>query len=378
MRTNEVMVILSDSPVATRFAISNNNNYSSTEKEGMMNEKSFEASPNTSTMESSRATPPKSSIDTSFNDIDPEFEFVGDVNTDNEIPSQEILRKIESMIVLDRDGKTRPFKSLYSGPNVARRVLIIFIRHFFCGNCQEFLRTLAASITEDSLLQLHTPTFIAVVGCGSPSLIPMYQEATKCPFPIYADPTRKLYDELGMMRTLNLGSRPEYQRRSTILGMAQSVVQSLKQIKGGKLFQGGDYQQVGGEFLFEPVRMATPISSPTDEHPEMHANGGILGNGDKIGENEGYEDKMITWCHRMKNTRDHAEIPELKEILGFDEIGDGGKNQKRWSKALSERKGTAMSIRARSSRGTSLRLEGMSEDGGSLRSRRTTSSEKHL
>ncbi|APA16146.1 hypothetical protein SS1G_10305 [Sclerotinia sclerotiorum 1980 UF-70] len=334
--------------------------------------------PNTSTMESSRATPPKSSIDTSFNDIDPEFEFVGDVNTDNEIPSQEILRKIESMIVLDRDGKTRPFKSLYSGPNVARRVLIIFIRHFFCGNCQEFLRTLAASITEDSLLQLHTPTFIAVVGCGSPSLIPMYQEATKCPFPIYADPTRKLYDELGMMRTLNLGSRPEYQRRSTILGMAQSVVQSLKQIKGGKLFQGGDYQQVGGEFLFEPVRMATPISSPTDEHPEMHANGGILGNGDKIGENEGYEDKMITWCHRMKNTRDHAEIPELKEILGFDEIGDGGKNQKRWSKALSERKGTAMSIRARSSRGTSLRLEGMSEDGGSLRSRRTTSSEKHL
>ncbi|KAJ8062432.1 hypothetical protein OCU04_008972 [Sclerotinia nivalis] len=362
------MAILSDSPAANRFAI---NNYSTTEKG--LNEETLEPSSNTTTMDSPNSTPPKTSIDTSFDGFDPSFEFVGDVNTDNEIPSQEILKKIESMIVLDRDGKTRPFKSLYSGPNVARRVLIVFIRHFFCGNCQEFLRTLAASITEDSLLQLHTPTFIAVVGCGSPSLIPMYQEATNCPFPIYADPTKKLYDELGMMRTLNLGTRPEYQRRSTLLGMAQSVVQSLKQIKGGKLFQGGDYQQVGGEFLFEPVRMATPITSPTDERPDLHANGGILGNGDKIGENEGYEDKMVTWCHRMKNTRDHAEIPEIREVLGFDEIGDGGKNQKRWSKALSERKGTGMSIRARSSRGTSLKLEGMSEDGGSMRSKRTSS-----
>lgn len=208
----------------------------------------------------------------------------------------------------------------------------------------------------------------------------MYQEATNCPFPIYTDPTRKLYDELGMMRTLNLGTRPEYQRRGTLLGMAQSVVQSLKQIKSGNLFQGGDYQQVGGEFLFEPVRMATPITSPADGPLEgMHANGGILGNGDKMGENEGFEEKRITWCHRMKNTRDHAEIPEIREILGFDELVEGGKNQKRWSKALSERKGTGLSTGtgARSSRGPSLKLDGLSEDGVSVRSRKT-SSEKPL
>ncbi|ESZ91663.1 hypothetical protein SBOR_7961 [Sclerotinia borealis F-4128] len=307
-------------------------------------------------MESPNATPPKTSIDTSLNSVDPSAEFVGDINTNNDLPSQAMLKRVE-------------------GPNVARRVLIIFIRHFFCGNCQEYLRTLAASITEDSLLQLHTPTFIAVVGCGSPSLIPMYQEATNCPFPIYADPTKKLYDELEMMRTLNLGTRPEYQRRGTLLGMAQSVVQSLKQIKGGKLFQGGDYQQVGGEFLFEPVRMETPITSPADGPPEgMHVSGGILGNGDKLGENEGYEEKRVTWCHRMKNTRDHAEIPEIREILGFDEIVEGGNSQKRWSKALSERKGTGISMTgARSSKGTSLKLEGMSEDGGSVGSRKVSS-----
>ncbi|KAI9644124.1 hypothetical protein NHQ30_007477 [Ciborinia camelliae] len=361
------MVILSDSPSANRIAIN------STKDKGVK-ENTIEALRSTMIMESPGATPPKTSIDTSFNGVDPSAEFVGDINTNNDLPSQEILKRVESMIVLDRDGQSRPFKSLYSGPNVARRVLVIFIRHFFCGNCQEFLRTLTASITEDSLLQLHTPTFIAVVGCGSPSLIPMYQEATNCPFPIYADPTKNLYNELGMMRTLNLGTRPEYQRRGTLLGMAQSVVQSLKQIKNGNLFQGGDFQQVGGEFLFEPVRMSTPIASPADGPNEsMHASGGILGNGDKIGENEGYEEKRVTWCHRMRNTRDHAEIPEIREVLGFDEIVMGGKNQKRWSKALSERKGTRLSTGARSSRGTSLKLEGMSEDGGSVRSGPATS-----
>ncbi|KAB8290276.1 hypothetical protein EYC80_011141 [Monilinia laxa] len=302
-------------------------------------------------MEPPNHTPPKTSIDTSLNGIDPSIEFVGDADTNNELPSQEMLKRVERESWLSS-----------------------FIRHFFCGNCQEYLRTLAASVTEDSLLQLHTPTFIAIVGCGSPSLIPMYQEATNCPFPIYADPTKKLYDELGMMRTLNLGARPEYQRRGTLMGIAQSVAQSLKQIKGGKLFQGGDYQQVGGEFLFEPVRMATPITSPADCPIDgMHESGGILGNGDKIGEKEGYEEKMVTWCHRMKNTRDHAEIPEIREVLGFDEIIEGGKNQKRWSKALSERKGVGINTGSRSSRVTSLKLGGMSEDGGSIRSRKVSS-----
>ncbi len=29
----------------------------------------------------------------------------------------------------------------------------------------------------------------------------------------------------------------------------------------------------------------------------------------------------MSWCHRMKNTRDHAEIPELMEVLGLDGQG---------------------------------------------------------
>lgn len=185
----------------------------------------------------------------------------------------------------------------------------------------------------------------------------MYQEATNCPFPIYADPTKKLYDELGMTKTLNWGSRPAYQQKGFVTGMVSSMVQSLKHLKGGMAFQGGDYNQVGGEFLFEPVNLATPVSSPAiesggDENKQIGANTGTNGGlGNNLGHNSGYaEEKKITWCHRMKNTRDHAEIPELREVLGLDGVGVPGKHKKRWSKALKERKGTGLSTASHNGR----------------------------
>lgn len=63
----------------------------------------------------------------------PPPDFQGEVETNNELPTPETLRKIESYTVLDADGKSHTFKSLYAGHNVARRVMIIFVRHFFCG-----------------------------------------------------------------------------------------------------------------------------------------------------------------------------------------------------------------------------------------------------
>ena len=199
----------------------------------------------TNTDASANMAYPKHSSDESFSSHDASADFSGEVNTNNNIPSQETLKRVENFPILDQDGRSIPFKNLYTGPNVTRRVLVIFIRHFYCGvcspsipqlspqilvatttarantdnlqqNCQEYVRSLTASITPSSLLSLPTPTFIAIVGCGSPSLISMYQSATNCPFPIYADPTKKLYSELGMLRTLNLGARPEYQRKESL------------------------------------------------------------------------------------------------------------------------------------------------------------------
>jgi hypothetical protein len=96
----------------------------------------------TTTTEASTALSSKISLDTdtscSLNqkdadNIDSAAEFDGELSTNDRIPSQAVLKKIEGLVVLDKDGKTVPFKELYNGPNVARRVLVIFIRHFFCG-----------------------------------------------------------------------------------------------------------------------------------------------------------------------------------------------------------------------------------------------------
>jgi len=271
-------------------------------------------------------------------------------------------------------------------------------------NCQEYLRSLAASITPDALLRLPVSTFIAVVGCGDPGLIDMYAEATDCQFPIYADPTRKLYDELGMVRSLAPGNKPAYMKKSMLTSAFQSITQGLRQIKTGLMLKGGDQRQIGGEFLFEPLYIMTPTeevdrqlnrstanmaaralpkgsTAPANgeapdlgalslENTSLNANNaapapqhppeaGQIADEDVVppttdgstrGANGGAdytgEEKTVTWCHRMRTTRDHAEIPELMEILGLDGDGQPIKDKKRWSQALRERKGTGMSAMA--------------------------------
>lgn len=244
-------------------------------------------------------------------------------------------------------------------------------------NCQEYLRALSASITPDALLQLPVPTSIAVIGCGNHRLIGPYLQETECPFPVYADNTQHLYRELGMIRTLQAGERPAYmQRKSMAKTVVSGIAQALRQVKTGLVLQMGDQKQVGGEFLFEPASrsLETPIATPVDEVSahELECKG--LG-----------EEKIITWCHRMRNTRDHAEIPELRDVLGLEpeetdffpsgdvEKNDGmngapgsmrgrtgtghsgtsmgsNKDHERWAKALRSRKGTGNSMASQMNR----------------------------
>ncbi|KAG6359443.1 hypothetical protein INS49_012964 [Diaporthe citri] len=327
---------------------------------------------------------PRPSVQTDLDDDVYQADFQGEVVTNDELPSAETIRRIENYIVLDRHGKTHTFRSLYTGRSVARRVLVIFVRHFFCGNCQEYLRSLSASITAESLLQLPIPTFIAVVGCGDPALIDMYASETACPFPIYADPTRKLYQELGMVKTLALGARPAYMNKSILKSSLDSIVQGVKQIKNGLVLKAGDQRQIGGEFLFEPVDIKSPeVESPSHEFDrklkvdDKKSGGGgnkegaaktdeerlsdaakrsratsVVTDNDNDEEEEPslVEEKKVTWCHRMRTTRDHAEIPELMEVLGLTGHGKPIKDQRRWSKALESRKGTGLSLANRMSR----------------------------
>ena len=144
--------------------------------------------------------------------------------------------------------------------------------------CQDFLRSLSTSISPADLSALSKPTSLIIVGCGEPALLKDYASHSSCSFPIYAEPTRKLYDELGMTSTLSIGpTKPDYQSSSFGGVVAKSFIQTVS--AGTQAFKGGPFGQVGGDFLFE--------------------------------------DGEVVWCHRMRNTRDHTSIPELKRLLGL-------------------------------------------------------------
>ena len=174
--------------------------------------------------------------------------------------------------VLDAQGVSHPLQELVSGD----RCLIIFVRHFFCGMCQDFLRSLSQTITHDDLKASKPPTSVAIIGCGQPERISDYASDTGCPFPIYADPSRKLYEAFGMPSSLSMGEqRPSYQTRGLLSMTTKSIIQGVS--AGTGALKGGNFAQIGGEFLFE--------------------------------------DGSMTWCHRMTNTRNHTEADDLKRLL---------------------------------------------------------------
>ncbi len=213
------------------------------------------------------------------------------------------------------------------------RVLLIFIRHFFCGNCQQYLYTLTASLPPDSL---PDDLSIVVIGCGAPSLIESYVEITQCPWPVYTDPTSKLYEVLGMQRSLSLGSRnPGYIQHSLVVGALKSMMQGLKRIPTGDIWEAGDMSVNGGEFLF--VRES------------------VMGEESLADAETAWR---VRWCHRMRNTRDHTEVDHLKTVLGLNPprvLGSGTLNEKEAARPPMMRRSTTSKLhRAMSKRSQSL------------------------
>jgi hypothetical protein len=64
------------------------------------------------------------------------LEFPSNVEVNDNVPSEEKIAKVADFPVLDVDGKKVPFRSLYEGANGEKKnhkVLVIFVRHFYCG-----------------------------------------------------------------------------------------------------------------------------------------------------------------------------------------------------------------------------------------------------
>lgn len=75
----------------------------------------------------------------------------GQVNDD--LPTVEALKVADGIEVLDGKGEKHTFKSIYSGPELSRRVLVVFVRHFFC--CVSSLRMEETQLTPSVMCELH-------------------------------------------------------------------------------------------------------------------------------------------------------------------------------------------------------------------------------
>lgn len=168
-----------------------------------------------------------------------------------------------------------------------QQMLVIFIRHFFCGYCQDYLRHLAEVMPPTSLPESLKVT---IVGCGAYTLIDSYRSVTSCPdsWAIFSDSTTRLYDLLGMHRSLSLGNKsPAYVQHSMALGMLKSALQGMKRIGHGDVRAAGDWSVQGGEFLFKRQAQVE-------------------------------QEWTLTWSHRMRNSRDHTEVEQLMDIISLD------------------------------------------------------------
>lgn len=164
-------------------------------------------------------------------------------------------------------------------------VLLDLVRHFFCGRCQDYIKSLDPLVTPETLRSRKTR--LIVMGCGAYTMIPKYVEFASCPFTIYTNHSRDLYRALGMVRTLSTPlTPPEYVKTTIFEQMKAAAKHGLKSLAhGGPLWEAGDPSQVGGEWFIR--------------------------------------DGKLGWCHRMPNTAGHLSTQEIWDVVKFRDEKQG-------------------------------------------------------
>jgi len=116
----------------------------------------------------------------------------------DEPASSDALAKAGSLSLQDASGKEHTLSSLLSAQS---RTILLFIRHHHCGFCVEYIRACA----NDEKIKATTTnpdskTKVIVIGHGGYEGINRYKEVSDCPFDMYVDSQKKIYDALGLNR----------------------------------------------------------------------------------------------------------------------------------------------------------------------------------
>jgi hypothetical protein len=127
------------------------------------------------------------------------------------------------------------------------------VRHFFCLYDQDYVKTLSHQLTQtlfDTIPASAKPAQVIIIGCGDHSLIGPYMEETTDAFPIYTDPSGKIYETLHMKRTTQgFTTPPPYTPESFPSALGKCFKQMWK--RGWVALRGGNWDQQGGEWIFQ-------------------------------------------------------------------------------------------------------------------------------
>jgi hypothetical protein len=257
----------------------------------------------------------------------------------DDCPDRATLAAAYNIPIYASDGTPMPFGQLYHPATATHtRQLIIFIRHFYCGACQAYLKAISDNITMQEYFSIPTPTSIVVIGCGHPELIPFYKLKTGCPFPIYAEPSRALFKRLGMILSLNIGmKRPEYMKDISPVAWAAGQMTTIR--KGIKARQAelnkakleaserkrrqaeldNDVAQL--EMMEEQQSAPSIVASSFGEDKLAIRKRDVVKGGNifQIGGEFLFEEGEVVWCHRMRNYRNHAEVSVIRKVLELDD-----------------------------------------------------------
>jgi len=194
------------------------------------------------------------------------------------LPDIDTIVRVSKQTVYDASGNEIKFGNLYND----QEAIVVFIRHFFCGNCQAYVTQLASVRPE--ALERANKTLI-VIGCGDHKPIKAYCETTGYQGQIYTNPSRSLYRLLKL--TEKLQRTPTGKRKKDYLGGTSFFRNLISSIWSGPLKnprligKQGNIAQLGGEFFFGP--------------------------GDQC-----------SFASRMEHTEDHVDVAELMQEAGVE------------------------------------------------------------
>ncbi|KAG8894958.1 hypothetical protein FRC01_012655 [Tulasnella sp. 417] len=172
--------------------------------------------------------------------------------------------------VWDKEGHKVTFGKLFED----QVTIVIFIRHFWCPMCQDYMKSIVKELEPGRLAQARVK--LVVIGCGDPAMIRSYNDKIiKSPFEMYTDPKLILFNALGMTLKSTDGGPEQrkggYIKHGTIMGTLSVIGRALMSMAPSVLVKrGGDIKQLGGEFILGPglrCRFAHRMSTTRDHAP---------------------------------------------------------------------------------------------------------------